>query len=68
MDEATDLLAPRQLGYGGAEAAVHAARIHLGQLQDDHALVKLDFRNAFNSVHRDKMLEAVEGLVPSIRY
>ena len=69
MEEATDLLAPRQLGYGvsgGAEAAVHAARIYLGQLQDDHALVKLDFRNAFNSVHRDKMLEAVEGLVPSI--
>ena len=69
MDDATDLLAPWQLGYGvsgGAEAAVHAARLYFGQLQDNHALVKLDFRNAFNSVHRDKMLESVEGLVPSV--
>ena len=43
-------------GYGvsgHAEAAVHAAaRLYFGQLQDDHALVKLDFRNAFNSVPR----------------
>ena len=32
----------------------------LGQLH------KLDFRNAFNCVHREKTLEAVEGLVPTV--
>ena len=35
-DEMTDLLAPRQLGFGvkgGAEAAVHAARVYLRNLQ-----------------------------------
>lgn len=65
----TALLAPRQLGYGvrgGAEAAVHAARKFLSNMDPDHALVKLDFRNAFNSIHRDSMLEAVRDLSPTI--
>ena len=69
VNDVTNLLAPRQLGYGisgGVEAAVHATRLYLNQLQADKALIKLDFRNAFNSVRRDKMLEAVQDLVPSI--
>ena len=69
VNDATNLLAPRQLGYGisgGVEAAVHATRRYLNQLQTDKALIKLDFRNAFNSVRRDKMLEAVQDLIPSI--
>lgn len=39
-------LALRQLGYGtaqGAEAAVHATRLHLNNLQADQVIVKLDF-------------------------
>lgn len=48
------------------EAAVHEGRLYLSQLQPDHALIKLDFKNAFNSVHMDKMREAVEAIAPSI--
>uniref|UniRef100_A0A1X7UKT8 Reverse transcriptase domain-containing protein n=1 Tax=Amphimedon queenslandica TaxID=400682 RepID=A0A1X7UKT8_AMPQE len=56
------LLAPRQLGYcvkGGAESAVHAARWYLKSLRPSQAILKLDFRNAFNSICRDRMLRSV---------
>ena len=69
MNEMGILLAPRQLGYGvkkGAEAAVHAARLYLRNLHPNNALLKLDFRNAFNSIRRDKMLEAVQRLAPCL--
>ncbi len=64
-----NLLSPRQLGFGvrgGAEGAVHATRKYLHNLPSSHALLKLDFRNAFNSVRRDKVLEAVRDLAPGI--
>ena len=35
-------------------------------LPSGHALLKLDFKNAFNSVWQDKMLEAVQELAPDI--
>lgn len=35
-------------------------------LPSGHALLKLDFKNAFNSVRRDKMLKAVQELTPDI--
>ena len=66
-------LAPLQLGYStalGAEAAVHSSRLYLSNLPPDHVLLKLDFKNAFNSVRRDKMLEAAkehEGGLPDRR-
>ena len=53
-------------GGGGCEAAVHAARLYLLNLNPNHVLLKLDFRNAFNSVRRDKMLEAVQDLAPEL--
>ena len=62
------LLAPRQLGYGvrgGAEAAVHAARLYMQDLQH-RCVLKLDFRNAFNTLRRDKMLQAVQNFVPDL--
>ena len=68
-DEMAQLLSPRQLGYGvrgGAEAAVHAARRFLAKMAANYACVKLDFQNAFNSIHRDKMLEATRDLAPDI--
>ena len=61
-DEMTDLLAPRQLGFGvkgGAEAAVHAARVYLRNLQPSSAMVKLDFCNAFNTIRRDKTVQLI---------
>ena len=69
MVEMATLLSPRQLGYGvtkGAEAAVHAARFYLRNIGSNKVLLKLDFSNAFNSIRRDKMLEAVQRLAPSI--
>ena len=69
VGEMTNLLAPRQLGYGvlgGAEAGVHAARQYIDNMQPQDAVVKLDFKNAFNSVQRDKMLEAVQSFAPEI--
>ena len=63
------LLSPRQLGYGvrgGAEAAVHATRAFLSKMISGHVVVKLDFQNAFNSIRRDKMLEATRDLAPDI--
>ena len=59
-EEMVSLLARRQLGYGvrgGAEAAVHATRLYLNNLQSDHAVLKLDFKNAFNCLRRDTMLK-----------
>jgi len=69
VDDMADLLSPRQLGYGvrgGAEAAVHATRRYLMNLPSSHALLKLDFKNAFNSVRQDEMLGAVQELAPNI--
>ena len=43
----------------GAEAAVHAARIYLSNIDEGHLLLKLDYSNAFNSVCHGKMLNAV---------
>ena len=68
MNEMGGLLAPVQLGYGvhrGAEAAVHAASLYIKNL-GDKCVLKLDFKNAFNSVRRDKMLEAVQSFAPSL--
>ena len=64
-----DLLAPYQLGFGiaaGVEAAIHASRVYLAHLPSNRALVKVDFQSAFNSIHRDKLLEAVKGYIPDL--
>ena len=65
----TALLAPHPLGFGvplGAEAAVHASRIFLNNLQPGHLILKLDFRNAFNSLRQDRMIAAMEQLAPEL--
>ncbi len=67
-DEMTALLAPRQLEYGvrgGAEAAVHTDRLYLQDLQHQ-CILKLDFKNAFNTLRRDKMLQAVQNFAPDL--
>ena len=33
--------------------------MYAGDLNDNHWIVKLDFKNAFNSMHRNKKLMAV---------
>ena len=60
---------PNQLGVGipgGCEAAVHSARRYLEVMPADHVLVKLDFSNAFNCLHRQDMLLAVLNRVPEL--
>ena len=50
----------------GTEAAVHAARLYLRDIEPSKAVLKLDFKNAFNTIRRDKMLEAVQKLAPGL--
>ena len=57
----------RQLGVaisGGCEAAIHATRRFAEAMPSGHAIVKLDFSNAFNSLHRDAMSECSCRCVP----
>ena len=63
------LLAPRQLGFavkGGAEAAAHATRIFLQNMQPGKVFVKIDFKNAFNSIRRDCVLESIAKHFPEL--
>ncbi len=69
MKEMGVLLAPRQLVFGvkgGAEAAVHAVMLYLQDHDSDKAILKLDFRNAFNTIHRDWMLNVVLEHAPTL--
>ena len=52
----------------GVEAAVHTTRSWVerhGQ-QNDHVLLKLDFRNAFNEVSRQTVLDIVQAHFPAL--
>jgi hypothetical protein len=63
------LLAPRQLGFGvsgGAEAAVRVARLYLENSESGKVFIKVDFQNAFNTVRRDSILEAVAKHFPEL--
>ncbi|CAK1587163.1 unnamed protein product [Parnassius mnemosyne] len=59
---------PVQLGFGvkgGCEAAVHALRSFLTYGQPD-VLLKIDVKNAFNSVNRDTLLTEIKQHIPEI--
>jgi hypothetical protein len=60
---------PVQLGVGvsrGLEAGIHAGRQFLNSLSPGHAMLKLDFANAFNTIRRDSLLECVSRVAPGI--
>ena len=64
------LLMPAQLGVGvkgGCEALIHSARRFVAGRGVEKAFIKLDFSNAFNSVRRDSVLEAVALHRPDLR-
>jgi hypothetical protein len=64
-----DYLSPIQLGVGvpgGCEAAVHATRRYIESMPAGHCVVKLDFSNAFNSLHRDTMLKEASEKSPGV--
>ena len=70
-DEARQQFAPVQLGVttpGGAEAAVHAARHwhDRNNGQSGKVLVKLDFKNAFNLVSRQAVLDSATSRFPAL--
>lgn len=68
--EVATILAPHQLGVGiklATEAAAHASRTYINNLTAGQAVLKLDFNNAFNSLHRDIMLMAVKNYLPHLR-
>ena len=68
-ERAASILAPRQLGFavpGGAEAAVHATRRYLLNMPHGHVFLKIDFTNAFNTLRRDVILEAVARHFPEL--
>jgi len=69
MSRLCDLFQPSQLGVGtprGCEAAVHATRSFMTQTQGEKVLLKLDVKNAFNSIRRDKVLQAAHTHLPEI--
>ena len=62
-------LSPLQLGCGtpnGAEPVAHAARLFGHNISDYHFLLNLDFKNAFNFLRCDKMLEVVGKSTPDL--
>ena len=59
----------RQLGVGtpgGCEAAIRSARRFLETMSPEHVVVKLDFTNAFNCLHRQDMLLAIRDRLPEL--
>ena len=69
MDAMGELWPHANVGYGtklGCEAAVHATRLYLSNLQPGQVILKLDFQNAFNCICRDKMIQAVSILAPEL--
>ena len=64
-----DNFMPLQLGVNvscSCEAAFHATRCFIETTPEGHVIAKLDVSNAFNSLHRDAILEAVYDKVPEI--
>ena len=63
------LLVPLQLGAGTkgrVEAIIHAPQSLLSSANEYQAIVKIDFTNAFNSLRRDSMLEAMATHLPEL--
>ncbi|KAJ8721909.1 hypothetical protein PYW08_004311 [Mythimna loreyi] len=63
-------LQPHQLGFGtrlGCEAAIHATRSFVMNPENEDSIVlKLDIRNAFNTLERDVLLSEVKEKIPSL--
>lgn len=69
-DLVSSYLKPTQIGFsikGGCEAAVHACRTYIKSNRGNRKVIlKIDFKNAFNSVERDEMLRNIRMKSPSI--
>ena len=49
-----------------ASTIIYPAKNVVHDLPRGHALLKVDLSNTFNSLHQDKMFEAVQELAPDI--
>ena len=64
-----EYLRPHQLGYGtrgGCEAAVHSVRQLVDHSKERLVFIKLDIKNAFNSIQRSHVLREVSTNMPSV--
>lgn len=61
---------PYQLGFSskqGCESIIHTTRTFIQQENNsNNVLVKIDYKNAFNCVERDVLLENVKDIVPEL--
>ena len=65
----SSLLAPLQLGFGvraGLDAAIHSTRDKLYCDAESRIFLKLDFRNAFNTIRRDHIADCLQTHAPSL--
>ena len=63
------ILPPHQLGCGvraGVDAAVHSTRDSLVSASNSQTFLKLDIRNAFNTIRRDHVAECLKKHAPSL--
>ena len=63
----SEQLQPTQLGVGtpaGCEAALRAVRAYMVGCTTPKVILKIDLKNAFNSLRRDKILTAVREHIP----
>lgn len=69
-EEMSAYLHPHQLGFGtkfGCEVGIHSSRkFILDPNNVGKVLLKIDFKNAFNSIERDTMLSRVKDKIPSV--
>ena len=65
--EAAEALLPLQVGVGipgATEAVIHKVREWMRSAPPDHALLQVDFANAFNTIDRSAMLSAIARRCP----
>jgi hypothetical protein len=63
-----EFLSPCRFGRpiaGGLEALSHAIRLQL-QLQPTYVLIKNGFKNAFNSINKQSIIEVVDKNLPNL--
>ena len=69
-EEIGEYFRPHQLGFGtqkGCETIIHTVRTFIDQNSDSNKiLVKIDFKNAFNCIERDSMLQVIKEKVPKL--
>ena len=71
ISEAVELFSSRQLGVAvkcGAESIVHATKQPFQKLlnNEEAGLLQIDFKNVFNSITRNSVLDAAQKFIPSL--